>query len=179
MNVIFLDIDGVLNSSRSTVAFQHRERILRDSDSTLAYYYKHTMKTIDPVAIGLINRIIKETKAKIVLSSTHRKHFIDRSEGEPKFNLSDIGIYLTALGIKGQLIGAIPTLGGHRGTEIKAWMDAHPRPTIKKYLIIDDDSDMLDEQIPFFVKTTSNDGISFKNYLEAIKILNGTAEDNL
>ena len=170
MKVIFLDIDGVLNSQRSFAALQHREKRFKTSskDNTLQYFYKITMMTLDKVAVGLINRVVSETDAKIVLSSTHRKHFNNPATGE--YCMADIQIYLKALGIKGEVIGCTPiTNKGFRGEEIKMWLGEHPEVT--KYAIIDDDSDMLEEQHDFFVHTDGADGISFADYRMLVKIL--------
>ena len=158
MKIIFLDIDGVLNSSRSFAAYQHLDEA--DEDPDLDYFYKTTMKYLDEVAVGLINRLINETGAKIVLSSTHRKRL---------HSLVEIDTYLKALGLRGELVGSTPCdPRGHRGSEIKAWLDQHP---VKKYVIIDDDSDMLPEQLEFFIHASGENGMSFKNFLDALRVL--------
>ena len=43
---------------------------------------------------------------------------------------------------------------------------------IDKYVIIDDDSDMNTEQLPYFVRTDWFQGITEENYNKAKKILN-------
>lgn len=174
MKILFLDIDGVLNSQRSFAAFQHREKrnLPSAKDSQLAYFYKITTRTLDKVAVGLVNRVVKETGAKVVLTSTHRKHFLKRDGVHEEFCILDIQIYLKALGLKIDMIDATPvTARGHRGTEIKQWLDS--RKDVEAYAIIDDDSDMLQEQLPFFVKTPGSDGMSFENYRDLRKILTG------
>ena len=55
-----------------------------------------------------------------------------------------------------------PSLLGCRGDEIAAWLTAHPK--VKEWAIVDDDSDMLPEQLPRFVKTDGNEGLSFANF---------------
>jgi hypothetical protein len=57
---------------------------------------------------------------------------------------------------------------GSRGEEIQAWIDVHKPDS---YLILDDDRDMLESQLPFFVKTHPTDGITFENYNRAHEIL--------
>lgn len=54
-----------------------------------------------------------------------------------------------------------------RGGEIKAWLDNHPEVT--EYLIIDDDSDILDEQKPHFIQTDSMEGLLFSHMIEIIE----------
>ena len=56
MRVIFLDIDGVLNSHR-----------------TAAAYRQVLMRRLDPVAVAMLYRMVKFGEAKIVISSTWRK----------------------------------------------------------------------------------------------------------
>jgi hypothetical protein len=57
-----------------------------------------------------------------------------------------------------RLLDKTPWLRGCRGDEIKAWLSEHPE--VDKYAILDDDSDMLDEQLPNFFKTTFQDGLT-------------------
>ncbi len=55
MRVIFLDIDGVLNSHR-----------------TAAAYREPLMRKLDPVSVKLLHRIVSKADAKLVISSTWR-----------------------------------------------------------------------------------------------------------
>ena len=57
-----------------------------------------------------------------------------------------------------------------RGSEIKAWLDMHPE--VKKYVIIDDDGDMLEEQMSNFVMTYFYSGFQDEHLEKAIRILN-------
>ena len=111
---------------------------------------------IQPDKATIIRRIINETKCEVVLSSTWRKdinsmaevkrrvcHFIDRTPNSSS---------------------------GIRGNEIKFWLDQHPEVT--KYAILDDDSDMLEEQLPNFFKTTWKGGITEEIADAVIKHLN-------
>jgi hypothetical protein len=135
--VLFLDIDGVLNSARSCYArggFPHD-------------FSEDGFKKFDHIAIDLIQRLCEKTGAKIVLSSTWR-------------------ILHTVLecadGLSLPIFDRTKMLNGPRGKEIKEWLDRHPEVT--KYAIVDDDSDMLPEQKPFFVQTSFNDGLSMGNF---------------
>jgi len=66
-------------------------------------------------------------------------------------------------------------LEGIRGNEVKEWLDRHPE--VDKYVILDDDSDFLEDQKPFFVQTNSDDGFSANNYMAAEKILKEKDEE--
>lgn len=58
MNLIFLDIDGCLNSYRTRLLYGHEKSV----------------ETLDPVALALVHKIVKETKCVICLSSEWRKY---------------------------------------------------------------------------------------------------------
>lgn len=173
MKILFLDIDGVLNSQRSFIALGHKKARLRDAYND-SYYARITKATIDEIAVGLINRLIKETRAQVVVSSTHRIHFRN-SDNTGTYNLFEMNNYLSNLGIRCNVIGATPTSdSGHRGTEIMHWLDSHKlqfTEPVTKYAIVDDDSDMRPEQLPFFVQTSLDDGLCLSHYNSLLKLL--------
>ena len=112
---------------------------------------------MDPNAVERIMRIVKETGAEIVVSSTWR--FDD-----------SICYKLRFMGIP-QIYGITPgTVKRYRGEEIKLWLDEHPEVT--NYVIIDDDNDMLDEQDLHLVQTSWLTGITDYDVEKAINILN-------
>ena len=144
MKVLFLDVDGVINSVRSAVAF---DGYPWDVD-------EENIKQFDHVAITLIRRICRDTNCKIILSSTWR-----RSVGHKK--LAD------ALDLP--VIDSTPThMDATRGEEIAAWLRKNE---VDKYVIIDDDADMLEEQLPYFVKVDPYNGLSYDNYTKILEIL--------
>lgn len=159
--IIFLDIDGVLNSSKSAEYYHNKYGgngfggFFREDDEP-------TLENVlwDEDCVELLNDIIKETNAKIVISSTWRKYYsLDAFKKMFKLygveNLDIIG--RTKLGTR------------HRGEEIQAYIDEHK---ITKYVILDDDSDMLESQILNFVNTNCDFGLSESDSLKAIEILN-------
>lgn len=147
MKVLFLDLDGCLNSLRSAIAFGNYPHKLPED-----------RRLFDPIALGLVRRICKETGAVIVISSTWRRSHT-KDVLKKALNLDIIGV--TPASNKPDV---------KRGDEIKEWLD-YRGPQVEKYCIIDDDSDMLPEQMPFFVKVYGDAGLSAQNYQEAIKIL--------
>ena len=60
---------------------------------------------------------------------------------------------------------------GIRGEEIKQYLEEHT--DIKSYVILDDDSDMLDEQLFNFVQTDGFEGITIREVKLCKSILNG------
>ena len=144
MKVVFLDIDGVLNSHRTAVAFG-------GIPHTTA---RNGRAGLDEVAIRLIGGIVRASGAKVVLSSTWRKH-------------NDWLGYGPALDLP--IIDRTPSLCGNRGTEIAHWLAE--RAEVECYAIIDDDSDMLKEQLPYFVHTNGFDGFSWANAQKLAELL--------
>jgi histidinol phosphatase-like enzyme len=65
MNVIFLDFDGVLNHQ-----LWYKRRM--DEVDTESIVSKYPFYEFDPESIKRLNRIVKETNSKIVVSSSWR-----------------------------------------------------------------------------------------------------------
>ncbi len=171
MKVIFLDVDGVLNSTRSMIAWHEESKAFwqkpRPEDSEKSH---QAMNHIDPIAVKLLNRVTDKSGAVYVISSTHRKHIPD-SAGNGR-DIQRMQDYFNKFGLTGKVIGYTPcSRNGHRGTEIDTWLADNHSPDINKYAIIDDDSDMFEYQKPYFVHTSQEDGFMYKHYKELIKIL--------
>jgi hypothetical protein len=142
MKVIFLDIDGVLNSSRTVIAY-------------LSY------DVLDPIAVGLLYQLCYVTDAKIVISSTLRLH-----HDIPYFN----EMLQKQFHWEGSpVIGVTPNLDGtgygHRGSEIQEYLNQHPE--IEQYVIFDDDNiDIVD--FDSFVHVDREHGLSKANFKQAL-----------
>ena len=115
MRVIFLDIDGVLNSARY-------DKNKSDSDGN-----------IDASRLELLKALIDQTEANIVLSSSWRSHWdpLGKETNEIGRELEDI---FNQHGIK--LFDRTPLLGGNRSNEIRAWLSG--RKDIEGFVILDD-----------------------------------------
>jgi hypothetical protein len=166
MRVIFLDLDGVINSDRSILVCGERLEKFKGSD--VPYYEKFLLSNVDPIAVEMINLLVEMTDAKIVLSSSHRKHFNKISDFVQR--LEKTRQYFSKIGFDSErLIGWTPELLDVRGREIQNWLDEHSE--VAHYVIIDDSADMLDEQMENFVRTDGSDGFSAQNYRDCFKIL--------
>jgi hypothetical protein len=154
--VLFLDIDGVLNSRRTCEAF----------GGPLTGGFPHgfdtkNMALFDHAAIGLIRRLCETTDASIVLSSSWR---IIHS------------VHDCANGLDLPIFDRTPSLNWHgrvRGDEIAAWLADHPE--VERYAIVDDDADMLQDQKPFFVQTDFQEGLTWANY-ESLQCILGVKQ---
>ena len=150
MKIIFLDFDGVITIPPK--------------------WYINSNK------IKWIKKIVDETDAKIVVSSSWRrenvKETINDMIGKTKRcprnkmlywlvdNLYDVTSWFSDKKYNGT----------GRGGEIQTWLDKHPE--VDNYVIIDDDGDFLDEQLYHFVQTNYEDGITETESIRAIKVLN-------
>lgn len=157
MKVLFLDIDGVLNSVRSAIALGGYPHPNRDEQASELI---RSEDRFDLVAVGLIRMLCQKTDTKIVLSSTWRYSYQ---------TLEDILDFGKKLDLPIICKTPIIHLSRARGREIDKWLQDHPDVT--KFAIVDDDSDMLPEQLPSFVKTDYYEGLSYQNYLQLLEIL--------
>ena len=151
LRLIFHDIDGVLNSWW----FMRAIGSLWDSDNQA--------DDLDPDAGARLERIIVETGASVVLSSSCR---LDTS-------LASVEQMLRARGApSARVIGATPPpwAGSRRGHEIQRWVDENA--TVGPVVILDDDSDMA-HLTPRLVKTSMEHGLLDEHVARAIELLKG------
>jgi hypothetical protein len=164
--IIFLDIDGVLNTERWHCQTASNE--LQDE-----YGYK-----FDPVAVTNLSKIIEETGADIVISSSWkfmglskmRKMWKDR-----KLPGNVIGITPNTVSDKFLLNVDLDNMDimAIRGQEVKEWLMLN-KNEITNYVILDDMNDILQEQESHFVWIDPEVGITSGNAVQAIFILNHT-----
>lgn len=151
MKVIFLDVDGVLNSR----AFAHR---FYDDEGINVFHNN----ILNRSSLACLKRIVSQTGAIIVLSSTWR--MIET----PRKNLVD---QLHEFGL--DIHSDTPYLGSIRGEDISGWFSEHPEIDVESYVILDDDSDM-GEHISHLVQTDFNGwGLVHKHAVQAVAMLNG------
>lgn len=128
MKLIFLDIDGVLNSE---IFFQYRyEHLAQD-------------KMIDQCAVRhLVNLCQMNTNVRIVLSSSWRQGDISLTKQLLCRDHEDI------IPLLPYIIDETPyRYDRNRGKEIKQWLD-HCNINVEKYVILDDDDfDIEDENL--------------------------------
>lgn len=135
--VVFLDIDGVLNSAN----FFSQDNI---------YPRINPRSQLDPRAISYLNEI---ADWNFVLSSTWRK-FYEREE---------MNKMLQDMGFRGTIIDYTPSFdwkGSLRGNEIRVWLNDNEMRNSNHYIIFDDDSDMLLWQKDNFIHIDGHFGLS-------------------
>jgi hypothetical protein len=159
MKVIFLDIDGVLNS----FDYMHgANAVWHESDHDYDIIRDKYGQKFDPRCVLWLEWIVKKTGAKIVISSSWRMSGLRVMQ-----DMWDLR------NLPGEVIDITPdavnAMDESRGREIQLWLDKNEVDT---YCIIDDDSDMLSSQSLFFVQTKSKYGITRGEALDVVSTLN-------
>ena len=148
MRIIFLDYDGVVN----TLWFQ-------DVNGNPNFNFPSDNKVNNTQAIAWLNKLCRETGAKIVVTSTWRSV---RNYKECLYN--------AGLNKKIEILGKTKNLGIKRGIEIQNWLDTHKKLNIEKFVILDDDMDM-EHLLDYLVVTDACIGINYYVYEKAKKLL--------
>ena len=144
MNVLFLDVDGVLNSHEFALSGKWGSRANEQIDQKLMDRLIRIIDTLPDL--------------EFVLSSTWR--ILPENEGE---------YALRQHGFKKSFVGHTPRLrdfDASRGDEIQAWLDEHPE--VEKFVILDDDSDMK-HLMDHLVQTVNGVGLQDEQVEEIIK----------
>jgi hypothetical protein len=153
--ILFLDIDGVLNSD----AYYRRGAYDRDQRR----FPQQFRGPVDHKAVAIVNKILRQSGAAVVISSAWRCDM----------PLKKIAEILGSRGFKGRIVGATPRAArncnspDNRGRQIAAWLRLHPQ--VEHLAIVDDTSDMapldrwlvqinperglLDRHIPYILET--------------------------
>lgn len=167
--VLFLDIDGVLNTER-----QHDRCV----EAGLAYVDNFGY-AFDPVSVANLKRIVDETGADIVISSSWKF-----------WGLSTMQKLWASRELPGKIIDVTPNnvsdemllsvdldlmdLPAGKGSEIKEWLSTSGQQ-VTHYAILDDLPDMLPEQQSHFVQIDPRIGITKDDADRIITILTGKA----
>jgi len=149
MKIVFLDVDGVLNSKNELV------RVYNETHKPHSGYNY----PFDKKCLYNLRKIITDTDSKIVITSTWRKD----EEGRNILN----GV-LKLYGLDKYVIGYTPILDTSRGEEIKQYLLENK---CDNFVILDDDSDM-GELTVFLIKTNRQFGLTDGDAQKAIKKLN-------
>ena len=162
--IIFLDIDGVLNTT-----YWYNQMSMSTPKDKYGYAF-------DPNAVANLKRIIDETGADIVISSSWKSLGLTELENM----WQERCLPGTVLGITPNSVSDELLLNADldnmelfhiRGEEIKEWLSRHGK-NISNYVIIDDVDNMLPEQQKYFIQTNPEMGITEDIALLAIKTLN-------
>lgn len=144
LKVIFLDIDGVMNTYYTAIV---------TAPDTLA-------ASLEPANVAVLNDLVRRTGAVIVVSSAWRQ---THSLTELREGFAIAGCIMT-------IHDTTPSLEGQsRGREIQAWIVAQPEPPAR-YVILDDEHDMP-EHPGKLIKTNPRDGLCKRHVRRALGLL--------
>lgn len=156
MNIVFLDIDGVLNGQHMAdqIDMQHSQlgcqnKFARRADGTEPRCHCFELDNqLDKACIARLNVLLRKLDARVVFSTSWRRIL----------DTEDLTRILVENGFAGEVVGATPDhandptwhdwhreqglIGAScdRGWEIDAWLHEHPEVT--SFVILDDCSDM-------------------------------------
>jgi HAD domain in Swiss Army Knife RNA repair proteins len=166
--IIFLDIDGVLNPQHYMNCLHKIWKAsfseIKSQDDFGDLFFEHNCDALQ--------MIVDATGADIVISSTWRlaggikmkELWMHRKLAGKIIGITPTEVQVVESG-KAEFYDAVC-----RGMEIAHWIDTNNFKG--NYVIIDDTEDMLKLQEPFFVKTNSWVGLTYKDAKKAIDILN-------
>ena len=169
MNIIFLDIDGVLNSKNYFIERHPKLLELYKNNKfldTISLKLKRMMLDIDLNKLNTLKETIKATGAYVVVTSSWKRLEIFPYVKEQ----------LISMGIP--IIGATIDNSSNRGEGIKNYLKEN---NVKRYIILDDDifEDYDNELLMHLVKTSFvNDGFtdSYKKLAIEKLIMEGTMD---
>lgn len=141
--VIFLDIDGVMNSV-----------------ATRPHTREGLVSWLDPANVAVLNQIVEATGAVIVVSSTWRL----------AMPFAELRANFRAVGCTAELVDVTPNLDAReRCSEICAWLARQTTPP-RRYAIIDDEFEM--DALPGkLVRTSKLHGLSARELPAVLALL--------
>jgi len=171
--IIFLDIDGVLNSIESAAAISKIEgkRIIPGPTFVEPPFTRENLNWSMEMVCNL-KEIVKETGAMIVITSSWRE----------KFQWAHLFIDMFAKygWMNAPVSSCTPMHLMSRGEEVDEWIKIGNslQAPITEYVIIDDEDDYSGEQLSHLVLTNKRVGLTAADARFAIKLLNKDESSN-
>lgn len=158
MNIIFLDVDGVLNNIKD--AEEQYERILTP---IVGFDWPFSKRSLN-----VLKRIVDETDAKIVVTSTWRL----REQGR-KTLLSELEKY----DLKEKVIGWTPNLKAfNREEEIIAYLKSNEYTNLN-FIILDDEVRWYKDLKEYVIKIDAYLGLNEEHLEPSINLLKSKSKD--
>lgn len=167
MKIIFLDIDGVLNTQNYII--KNHERILKfykdyevEYKDNFKLHVDRLMLDIDEEKLNILKDIVEKTNAKIVIISSWKSLGV----------YDEVAKRLIEMGIP--IIGKTDDEIDGRGHGIYRYLNTH---NVIDYVILDDEifSDYDENLLMHFVKTSFyTDGLTDKHAKKLIKMMNNS-----
>ena len=165
---LFLDFDGVLNTSR------YAKYLTKEGIDP----YDAFGPMFDPMAIDNLRNIVEQTGCKMVLSSTWRNEGLiqmralwkDRNLPGELFSMTPILLSTTYRDAQsGEMFGMAERSA--KALEINAWLLRHASGT-SRYVILDDENVFFQSQQEHLIQTDAYVGLTANKAQFAIDVLN-------
>ena len=173
MKVIFLDVDGVLNSESYCDWVMNNLGYDNGYGGFFPPEAKPRVEDVkwDPETVRVLQHIVEETGANIVMSSTWRHNF-------PLERFNDM---FALYGAHFNIISATPSaprrmssFQGFRGDEVNQWL-SETIHDIESYVILDDGVDFYEDQSVIY--TNDQVGLTWNDADAAIRKLGGSGSN--
>lgn len=159
MSILFLDVDGVLVHDGIAVEDTGGLIMLPKREEFMGRW----MMPVDPEAVERVNRIVETTGCEVVLSSTWKIH-----------PLPVVTAWFQKYGARFEITRKTGPGGGHRGKQIREFMQGEPNGTV--LVILDDSTDMepyMDRLVNVY-HGWNNGGVQDAHVEQAIQMLQET-----
>lgn len=149
--ILFLDFDGVITTLKSRWC-------------------------LCPKKLELLRQVVDNEDVYIVISSSWRKDNIENTikslidKENPYCNGIEFPFCDKIIGVTKRILSNRMSERPIRGEEIKLWLRDNINNEPYRYCILDDDIDILDEQLPYFVNTNWEEGLLVED-VEKVKII--------
>lgn len=150
MNLVFLDVDGVLNSKKSLIEAYQKEK---NPYSKANYPFDHE-------CLKLFYHFVTQTSSKIVLSSCWREY---------EENIKKLFEVLKEYNLDHELIAFTPDLGPSIPREIEIMTFLDQFGWNHNIVILDDES--MNQLKPYAIKTSREIGLTKEDINKATQIL--------
>lgn len=155
MRVLFLDVDGVLNSEINFfIKPNHQDNFWVED------------RVFSKSSLELVSKLIYLFDLTVILSSSWRHGWGYQEDAEQRILQKALASFNM------EVYDVTPTLSWHnpRGEEIQAWLDENQDKKIEAIIIIDDETDMLHLK-KYLIKTDPYVGFSLTDFENACSFL--------
>lgn len=150
MNLIFCDVDGVLNNNRTRIITSDGWCFVEDH------------------LVARLKKLIDLSGARLVLSSTWREGWNQEDESKNDISFIELRNKFKEFGI--EIFDRTGDMRMHRWQSIKEYFERPREDSIEHYVILDDYDDM-GEYMNHLVLTSASTGLTEEDIQDALEIL--------
>lgn len=160
--VLFLDIDGVLNTSEDYSAYRYA------NCGAFMLGHDHSELLFAKRCVAVLNQITDANGAEIVISSSWRQYYDGKANRPPFAELRGL---LARVGITATVLGPTPAIEHRRGPAIEQWLTRHRQQGTRLLIVDDEEPSTFGPLAPWHLKTHSDIGLVPEHIDEARRIL--------